>query len=117
VTVSLTRYDKENVLPALASCLGALPNLHTLQIPLIKDPLITHDIARAFADKSFPQIRRVLTPCRGRHILRACPNVEEVICTGGNLAKTSFLDAIAGAGAHLRVFDGLLAEEAQVKSE
>jgi hypothetical protein len=114
-TISLSRYNNGEILPALAQCLGALPNLHTLRIPWIFVYLSRY-LEPAFKDKSFPQIRRIFISGAGRHILAACPNVEELF----------ILDSYSGlllkalehhSARRLQLVDGFLVKKPLIKRQ
>ena len=79
MTVTLTRYSTDTVLPAFAEGLSHLPNLHTLRICHARRQLTTV-LKDEFEGKQYPQIRTVVLPTCAHYILRACPNVLDVTC-------------------------------------
>ena len=81
VTVSLSGYSVDTVLPSFADCLSKLPNLHTLRICHAHHKLAA-DLNEVFEGKNYPQIRTVILPVCARELLRACSNVRDVTCSG-----------------------------------
>ncbi|KAG8785220.1 hypothetical protein FRC12_017832, partial [Ceratobasidium sp. 428] len=104
VTVTLTRYKTDVVLPPFVKMLQLLPNVHTLQIPHAHSAMTTA-LKDAFKGSTFPSIRTVIMPNCAHEILRCCPGVESVTCNeddGGKLvsalleAGCSKLQAVRG---------------------
>jgi hypothetical protein len=114
MTVALTRTETVKVLPAFAQCLGALPNLHTLELVHVHSDMTTV-LGQTFKDQSYPQIRRVVLPSCAHNILRACPEVREVLCTEHDGSK--LIGAISKACKHVEMFKGLHASPSLVKRE
>lgn len=81
MSVSLTRYQTEWVLPAFSACLVSLPNLHTIEI-YYTHPNITTAIKEAFEGCSLPSVQTAVLPPAAHDILRCCPNVRDVTCSG-----------------------------------
>jgi hypothetical protein len=81
VNVILQSYSYDRVLAELARCLALFPNLHTLQVFGLgmRRQEITYKV---FKGLTFPQIRTLVVPSSGYHILAACPNVKNVTCIG-----------------------------------
>ena len=79
MSVILTHYSTETVLPACARAIEALPNLHTLQIVRTDHKMCTLP-KNAFKEHVFPQVRTISLPSYAHHILRRCPEVGKVIC-------------------------------------
>ncbi|KAJ1311876.1 hypothetical protein OPQ81_010335 [Rhizoctonia solani] len=89
VTVTLTRFQTSSVLPPFVKLLGALPNVHTLEIPHAHSEM-TAALKEAFEGNIFPSIERVILPTCAHEILRCCPEVREVTCNeddGGRLVS------------------------------
>ncbi|KAG8720875.1 hypothetical protein FRC09_008842 [Ceratobasidium sp. 395] len=89
VTVTLTRYKTDVVLPPFVKMLQLLPNVHTLQIPHAHSAMTTA-LKDAFKGSTFPSIRTVIMPNCAHEILRCCPGVESVTCNeddGGKLVS------------------------------
>lgn len=79
MSVTVTRYRMDTILPAFADCVQSLPNLHTLELCHVHQSM-TMKLKRAFEGKTMPTIRTVVLPTVAHHILRSCPNVEDVTC-------------------------------------
>ena len=79
VNVILQSYSYDTVLAELARCLALFPNLHTLQVLGMRRQEITYKVLKGL---TFPQIRTLVVPLTGYHILAACPNVKDVVCIG-----------------------------------
>lgn len=95
VTVVLTRFQTNNVLPPFVKLLQSLPNLHTIQVPHAHSA-ITGALKGAFEGSSFPSVRTVIMPTCAHEILRCCPGTRDVTCIeddGGRLVS-----ALADAG-------------------
>lgn len=65
------------MLQAFADLLGALPNVHTLEIIHTQSEM-GKDIKLAFEGKTFPSIQKVFMPGNAYGILLCCPGVREV---------------------------------------
>jgi hypothetical protein len=83
IVVALTRYQTATVLPAFAQCLSILPNLHTIRIVRAHSKMMSH-LKSVFEGKTFPTVRTLFLPSCAHAILRCCPAVENVTCTGGD---------------------------------
>lgn len=83
MSVTVTRYRMDIILPAFASCLQSLPNLHTLELCHVHQEMTTK-LKKAFEGVMIPSIRTVVLPTIAHHILRSCPNVEDITCTVGD---------------------------------
>ncbi|KAL0572239.1 hypothetical protein V5O48_009721 [Marasmius crinis-equi] len=81
VNVAFTRCSPKTVYPALARCLRALHNLHTLQVTHAHSQ-ITSFIKNGFEGFTFPQIRTVFLPPQVHNFLLSCPGVRRVVCDG-----------------------------------
>ncbi|KAH8105283.1 hypothetical protein BXZ70DRAFT_1075318 [Cristinia sonorae] len=78
----MTSKSKPQVaMPALASILPALPNLHTIQVLHCNN---AGDVAAAVGGLQLPSVRVAVIPSECNSILKACPNVTHVRCAGGN---------------------------------
>lgn len=86
MTVSLTRFRTDDVLPAFAKCLAKLPNLHTIQIVHAHSQMTTA-LKNAFEGRSFPGVRTMILPACAHEILRCCPLVEDVTCNESDGSK------------------------------
>lgn len=104
VTVSLTRCSTNTVLPAFATCLKALPNLHTLRIMHAHSQMTTA-LKNAFENVSLPQIRTIILPTCAHNVLRACPNIVELICNEGD--GSQLISAMAKASPNVEVVDNV----------
>ncbi|KAG8686731.1 hypothetical protein FRC11_008470, partial [Ceratobasidium sp. 423] len=58
-----------------------LPNLHTLEVLHTRFMMIS-SLKKYFEGNVFPSIQRVVLPTRAHDILRCCPRVREVTCSG-----------------------------------
>jgi len=83
MSVTITRYRMDIILPAFASCLRSLPNLHTLELCHVHQEMTTK-LKKAFEGVMISSIRTVVLPTIAHHILRSCPNVEDVTCAVGD---------------------------------
>lgn len=83
ISVTVTRYRMDAILPIFANCLQSLPNLHTLEICHVHQEMTTK-LRKAFEGMTMPSIRTVVLPTIAHHILRSCPNVEDVTCNVGD---------------------------------
>jgi hypothetical protein len=72
-----------SVLPNFARCLKSLRNIRTLQICFI-DQAAGFTLGIAFGGVEIPSLRTILLPGAAHHILRSCPNVEDVTCIDSN---------------------------------
>jgi len=86
MSVTVTRYRMDEILPAFANCLQSLPNLHTLELRHVNQEM-TMKIKKAFEGVTIPSIRTVVLPTVAHNILRSCPNVEDVICIVGDSSQ------------------------------
>ena len=115
VTVSLTRYSVDTILPAFANCLSHLPNLHTLRVCHAHSQMTTA-LKDAFHSKRYPQMRTIIVPSCAHNILRACPNVVDVTCNEDDGSK--LLTAITKECKKVEILDGFrFYSEAMVKRE
>ena len=83
MSVTVTRYRIDTILPAFANCLQSLPNLHTLELCHVHQEMATK-LKKAFERVTIPSIRTAVLPATAHHILRSCPNVEDVTCNVGD---------------------------------
>lgn len=86
MTVSLTRYHVQKILPAFVNALEMLPNLHTLRICHAHSQMTAH-LQSAFGGHVFPQITTVVLPSCAHNVLRCCPNVKDVTNIGEDGTK------------------------------
>ena len=93
MSVILSHYSTETVLPACVRAIEALPNLHTLQI-VRTDHKMSTLLKNAFKGHIFRQIRTISLPTYAHHILRCCLEVRRVICIN-RLDSRSLISAIA----------------------
>lgn len=83
--------------PMFVKYLESLPNLHTLEIGFVdyypRAPLLEN----ALKGIKLPQVRTLILPPAAHHLLRCCPNVEDVDWVIGDKAVTSdeFLGSLA----------------------
>lgn len=62
-----------------------------------------------FEERHYPQIRTIFLPTHAHIILRACPNVVEVICNSTDVRTGStLLDAIGKDCKHVEVLEGFI---------
>ena len=66
---------------------------------------MTRALQKVFEQRQYPQIHTILLPTEAHPLLRACPNVVEVICNGGRDSFSVLLDAMT-ACPHIEVFEG-----------
>jgi hypothetical protein len=83
MSVTLSRYQADTIIPAFARCLQSLPNLHTLELCHVHQAMTTR-IKTAFEGVALPSVRTVVLPTIAHHVLRSCPNVEDVTCNVGD---------------------------------
>ena len=78
-------------------CLKSLPNLHTLEIGLIRDLPRTTLLREALTRVKFPQIKTLILPPAAHPLLEHCPNVEDLEWVIGDRYATSgeFLGSLA----------------------
>jgi hypothetical protein len=86
--------------PAICSfvrCLGALPNLQTLDISSWEGDYITTALEDALGCVELPQIMTLILPPPTYPLLKHCRNVEDVICVIRDKAVSSdeFLGSLA----------------------
>ena len=93
MSVTVSRYRMDAILPAFVKCLQSLPNLHTLELCHVHQEMTTK-LRLAFEKIKLPSIRTVVLPTIAHHILRSCPNVEDVTCNVGD--GSQILGTIAG---------------------
>jgi hypothetical protein len=82
VTVTLVPLDVPATLDAFARCLSVLPNLHTIEIVHAKRKRMGNLIRQSFRDMTYPTVRTLIIPHNASGILRSCPEVERILCTG-----------------------------------
>ncbi|KAF8129168.1 hypothetical protein EV363DRAFT_1337933 [Boletus edulis] len=80
VSVGFTRYRSAEIIPMFAACLATLPNLSTIQIIFAHFQMATA-IKNGFEGKRFPSVRKIFLPSSAHHIIKSCPDLEEVTCT------------------------------------
>ncbi|KIM73045.1 hypothetical protein PILCRDRAFT_93223 [Piloderma croceum F 1598] len=115
VTVSLTRYKTSTILPAFASCLAVLPNLHTIQV-VHANTQMTTAIKTAFEGHTLPSVRTVAVPSCAHEILRRCPGVEHVTCNKHVDDESRLIGALASAKCgNLKTLRGISPNKAQAK--
>lgn len=83
MSVTITRYRMDAILPTFTNCLQSLPNLHTLELCHVHQEMTTK-LKRAFEGATVPSIRTVVIPTIAHHLLGSCPNVEDVTCNSGD---------------------------------
>jgi len=103
VTVSLSCGLTDKVIKDFARCLRALPNLHTLEITSIELLCTRSHLRAGFKSITLPQIRTAILPASAHHILRHCPNIEDLTCSPGGPHK-EFIDSLAVGKLSLRRF-------------
>lgn len=104
MTVSLTRYRTDQVLPAFFDLVSALPNLHTIEFVHVHSQMATA-IALATQGKIFPSIHKLIMPTCAYELLNCTPNIEDITCnedkgglitTGIRMGKCVKLTRLAG---------------------
>lgn len=104
MSILLSRYSIDTVLPALIQALNSLPNLHTLQITGVHRKMSTA-LKTAFDGHVFPQIRTVILPSEAHNILRCCPETRKVVCINGD-DGSQLIGAIANACKKVDTLEG-----------
>ncbi|KAF9648465.1 hypothetical protein BDM02DRAFT_3239797 [Thelephora ganbajun] len=112
MSVTITRYRMDTILPAFADCLQSLPNLHTLELCHVHQEMTTK-LKRAFEGVKILPIRTVVLPITAHHILRSCPNVEDVTCNVGG--GSQILGAIAFKCPKVERISGMIPSPAMLK--
>ena len=99
----------EKSIKDFARCLSGLPNLHTLEITYMGS---SHSrFLRAGLKSTLPQIRTASLPSAAHHILRHCPNIEDLTCSPGG-PNEDFFESLAVGKLNLRRFGTLFPGEA-----
>lgn len=83
MSVTISRYRMDTILPAFVDCVKSLPNLHTLELCHVHHWMTTK-LRSAFEGTVVPSIRTVVLPTIAHHLLASCPNVEDVTCNVGD---------------------------------
>ena len=78
-------------------CLKSLPNLHTLEIGLVRSVPRTALLQKALNRVKLPQIQTLILPPAAHPLLEHCPNVEDLDWVIGDRFATSdkFLRSLA----------------------
>ena len=113
MSVTITRYRMDAILPAFADCLQSLPNLHTLELCHVHRGMTTK-VKEAFEGIAIPSIRTVVLPAIAHHILRSCPNVEDVTCNSGD--GSQIFGTIASKCPKVERLSGMMPSPAMLKS-
>ena len=100
MTVSLSCGGTDKAIKDFARCLPALPNLRTLEISSIEHPQL---LCAGLKSTTLPQIRTVILPSAAHHILRHCPNIEDLTCSPDGPGK-EFFGSLAAGKLNLRRF-------------
>ncbi|KAJ7735646.1 hypothetical protein DFH07DRAFT_779936 [Mycena maculata] len=111
VNVVLTRYSSAEVLPPFARCLSQMPNLHSLQIIHAHTKMTTH-LKNGFAGCSIPSVRKIILPSWAHEVLRCCPEVTHVICTGGD--SSNLVSAIAKSCKKVEIIEGFILSDDRI---
>ncbi|KAK1224762.1 hypothetical protein PQX77_012309 [Marasmius sp. AFHP31] len=106
ITFTLTQCSPQTVLPALARCIQALPNLHTLQI-LNSTTGMAGLIKNSFGGLSFPQIRTVILPSDAYSLLLHCPEVRHVVCNLNDASQQKLVAPIVKVCKKVERIEGL----------
>jgi len=114
MSVTITRYRMDTIIPAFADCLQSLPNLHTLELCHVHQGMTTK-VKRAFEGVAIPSIRTVVLPTIAHHILRSCPNVEDVTCNVGD--GSQIFGTIASKCPKVERISGMMPSPAMLKSQ
>lgn len=107
MTVALTRTRETTIIPAFAQALTCARNLHTLELVHVNSQMTTI-LGTSFENRTLPQIRRIVLPSCAHNILRACPEVREVVCIEEDGSK--LVGAIAKACKHVELVQGISAQ-------
>ena len=102
-------FTDPTTVPILANCLQSCPKLHTLCI-VYAYPKATSLLKSSFQGKRFERLRAIILPTRAHNVLRACPNVDTVVCNkdaGGTIVTT-----IGRCCKYVQVLHGIRAERA-----
>ena len=113
MSVGITRYRMDAILPSFANCLQSLPNLQTLELSHVHQGMTTK-VKKAFEGVAIPSIRTVVLPTVAHHILRSCPNVEDVTCTDEDGSR--LLGTIASNCPKVERISGMVLSPVMLKS-
>lgn len=112
MSVTVSRYRMDTILPAFVNCLQSLPNLHTLELCHVHHEMTTK-LKLAFEGIKIPSIRTIVLPTIAHHILRSCPNVEDVTCNVGD--GSQILGTITASCPKVERISGVIPSPAMIK--
>lgn len=112
MSVTVTRYRMDAILPAFASCLKSLPNLHTLELCHVHQEMTTK-VRKAFEGVVLPSVRTVVLPTIAHHVLGSCPNIEDITCNVGD--GSQILGTIASKCPKVERISGIWPSQAMFK--
>ena len=112
MSVTVSRYQMDTILPTFVNCLQSLPNLHTLELCHVHQEMTTK-LKQVFEGTNIPSIRTIVLPTSAHHILRSCPNVEDVTCNAGG--GSEILGTIAASCPKVERVSGTSPSAAMIK--
>ncbi|CAE6415824.1 unnamed protein product [Rhizoctonia solani] len=113
ITVCLTRFETNRVIPPFVRLLNLLPNVQTLEIPHAHGSM-TKILKHHFGGNIFPSIQTVVLPTCAHEILRCCPGIRDITCNEGD--GGTLVSAMVNAGcSSLEVMNGIVAGPLQMK--
>ena len=112
MSVTVSRYRMDTILPAFVNCLQSLPSLHALELCHVHQEMTTK-LKLAFEGTKMPSIRTIVLPTIAHHILRSCPNVEDVTCNVGD--GSQILGTIATSCPKVERISGMTPSPAMLK--
>ncbi|KIM44350.1 hypothetical protein M413DRAFT_443346 [Hebeloma cylindrosporum] len=113
MSVILSRYSTDTVLPACVRAIEALPNIHTLQIIRTHDKMATV-LNNHFEGHIFPQVRTITLPGHAHNILRSCPEVRRII-SNTRMNSTTLVSVIAKVCKKVEEVEGFRGPESVMK--
>lgn len=112
MTVDLACDGTKEILKTFARCLAVLPNLHTLEVVSMAVHYSQY-LHTALRGVKLPQIRTLILPSRAHHLLRHCPNVDDLTCTPFS-PDEKFVESLAKGRQKLRRFAVLFPTNATI---
>ena len=80
MTIDLACDGTDGIFETFVGCLAALPNLHTLEVISMGNHY-SEPLRKALEGIRLPQIMTLILPSMAHHLLRHCPNVDDLTCT------------------------------------
>lgn len=80
MTIDLACDGTDGIFETFVGCLAVLPNLHTLEVISMGNHY-SEPLRKALEGIRLPQIMTLILPSMAHHLLRHCPNVDDLTCT------------------------------------